>query len=51
MRRESLLRHLRRFGCVLRREEKEHSISENPRTGPADLLKADHSKSYKLRTN
>jgi hypothetical protein len=33
MKREGLLRHLRRNGCVLRREGKEHTLWENPRTG------------------
>jgi mRNA interferase HicA len=33
MKREALLRHLRRYGCVLRREGKEHSLWENPQTG------------------
>ena len=29
MKREGLLRHLRRHGCVLRREGKEHTLWEN----------------------
>ena len=33
MKREGLLRHPRRYGCVLRREGK-----ENPRTGHAEAL-------------
>ncbi len=33
MKRESLLRHLRRYGCVLRREGK-----ENPQTGHAEAV-------------
>jgi len=33
MKREGLLRHLRRHGCILRREGKEHSLWENPQTG------------------
>ncbi len=33
MKREALLRHLRQYGCVLRREGKEHAIWENPQTG------------------
>jgi hypothetical protein len=33
MKREGLLlRHLRRSGCVLRREGKEHALWENPQT-------------------
>src|ERR1700674_1849156 len=35
MKLEGLLRHLRRNGCVLRREGKEHSLWENPQTGHA----------------
>jgi len=33
-----LLRHLRRHGCVLRREGKEHSLWENPQTGHAEAV-------------
>lgn len=32
MRRDGLLRHVRRHGCVLRREGKEHALWENPQT-------------------
>lgn len=38
MKREVLLRHLRRYGCILRREGKEHSLWENPRTGHAEAV-------------
>ena len=38
MRRERLLRHLRRHGCVIRREGKEHSLWENPQTGHAEAV-------------
>jgi hypothetical protein len=38
MRREGLLRHLRRNGCVLRREGKEHTLWENPQTGHAETV-------------
>src|SRR5437016_8090927 len=38
MKREGLLRHLRRHGCVLRREGKEHSLWENPQTGHAEAV-------------
>jgi hypothetical protein len=38
MKREGLLRHLRRHGCVLRREGKEHTLWENPQTGHADAV-------------
>ncbi len=39
MKRETLLRHLRRYGCVLRREGKEHSVWENPQTGHAEAAR------------
>ena len=35
---DSLLRHLRRHGCVIRREGKEHSLWENPQTGHAEAV-------------
>lgn len=38
MKREGLIRHLRRYGCVLRREGKEHTLWENPRTGHAEAV-------------
>ena len=38
MKLEGLLRHLRRNGCVLRREGKEHSLWENPQTGHAEAV-------------
>ena len=38
MKRETLLRHLRRCGCVVRREGKEHSFWENPQTGHAEAV-------------
>jgi mRNA interferase HicA len=38
MKLEGLLRHLRRYGCVLRREGKEHAIWENPQTGHAEAI-------------
>jgi hypothetical protein len=38
MKREVLLRHLRRCGCVVRREGKEHSLWENPQTGHAEAV-------------
>jgi mRNA interferase HicA len=38
MKRDRLLRHLRHYGCVLRREGKEHSLWENPRTGHAEAV-------------
>lgn len=36
MKREELLRYLRKHGCVSRREGAEHSLWENPRTGHAE---------------
>lgn len=38
MKREGLLRHLRRYGCVLRREGKEHTLWENPQTGHSEAV-------------
>jgi hypothetical protein len=38
MKREALLRHLRRNGCVLRREGKEHTLWENPQTGQMEAV-------------
>ena len=38
MKLEGLLRHLRRYGCVLRREGKEHALWENPQTGHAEAV-------------
>jgi len=38
MKREGLLRHLRRYGCILRREGKEHAFWENPQTGHAEAV-------------
>ena len=45
MKRESLLRHMRRHGCILRREGKEHH--ENPETGHAEAIPR-HSEIAKL---
>jgi predicted RNA binding protein YcfA (HicA-like mRNA interferase family) len=38
MKREELLRHLRKNGYVLRREGKEHSLWENPQTGHTEAV-------------
>jgi mRNA interferase HicA len=38
MKRERLLRHLRRHGCVSRREGKAHSLWENLQTGHAEAI-------------
>jgi len=36
MKRNSLLRHLRKHGCYLKREGREHSLWINPRTGAVE---------------
>ncbi len=38
MKRGSLLRHLRRHGCFLKREGKEHSLWSNPQTGAVEAV-------------
>ena len=38
MKLQGLLQHLRRHGCVLRREGKEHALWENPQTGHAEAV-------------
>lgn len=38
MKRRALLRHLRRHGCVLRREGGSHSLWTNPRTGAVEAV-------------
>lgn len=38
MKRGSLLRHLRRYGCYLKREGKEHSLWCNPQTGAVEAV-------------
>jgi hypothetical protein len=38
MKRRVLLRHLRRHGCVLKREGGEHSLWTNPRTGEMEAV-------------
>ena len=38
MRRESLLRHLRRHGCYLKREGRAHSLWSNPQTGQVEAV-------------
>ncbi|MGH9426382.1 MAG: type II toxin-antitoxin system HicA family toxin [Terriglobia bacterium] len=38
MKRGALLRHLRRHGCFLKREGKEHSLWSNPRTGHVEAV-------------
>lgn len=38
MKRSALLKHLRRYGCVLKREGGSHSIWKNPRTGQIEAV-------------
>lgn len=38
MKRESLIRHLRRHGCYLKREGRSHSIWTNPNTGQSEAI-------------
>jgi len=38
MKRESLLRHLRRHGCYLKREGASHSLWINPATGAVEAV-------------
>jgi mRNA interferase HicA len=38
MKLDALLRHLRRNGCILRREGREHAIWENPQTGHGEAV-------------
>jgi len=38
MKRNSLLRHLRKYGCYLKREGREHSLWLNPKTEISNQL-------------
>ena len=38
MKRSALLRHLRRYGCVLKREGSAHSLWMNPQTGQMEAV-------------
>lgn len=38
MKRRELLRHLRRFGCTLKRERASHSLWQNPPTGQVEAI-------------
>ncbi len=38
MKRTALLRHLRRYGCVLKREGRSHSLWMNPETGEVEAV-------------
>lgn len=38
MKREELLRHLRRHGCILKREGRSHSLWMNPTNGAVEAV-------------
>ncbi|HEY7546921.1 MAG TPA: type II toxin-antitoxin system HicA family toxin [Blastocatellia bacterium] len=38
MKRDSLLRHLRKHGCYLKREGRSHSLWCNPKTGEVEAV-------------
>ncbi|MCI0692725.1 addiction module toxin, HicA family [candidate division KSB1 bacterium] len=38
MKREALLKHLRKHGCYLKREGREHSLWCNPQTGQVEAV-------------
>jgi hypothetical protein len=38
MKRSSLLRHLRKHGCILKREGARHSLWTNPQTGAVEAV-------------
>lgn len=38
MKRQALLRHLRRYGCSLKREGRSHSLWMNPRAGEIETV-------------
>jgi predicted RNA binding protein YcfA (HicA-like mRNA interferase family) len=38
VKRESLIRHLRKHGCYLKREGRSHSIWTNPNTGQSEAI-------------
>jgi mRNA interferase HicA len=38
MKRKTLLKHLRRYGCVLKREGRSHSLWMNPQTGEVEAI-------------
>jgi hypothetical protein len=48
MKRSSLLRHLRRHGCFLKREGRSHSLWENPLTGHTEAVPRDSEVSNRL---
>jgi len=38
MKRSSLLQHLRKYGCFLKREGRKHSLWTNPKTGAIEAV-------------
>ncbi|MBT3274679.1 MAG: addiction module toxin, HicA family [Spirochaetales bacterium] len=38
MKRDTLLKHLRRNGCILKREGRSHSLWMNPQTGAVEAV-------------
>jgi mRNA interferase HicA len=38
MKRNALLKHLRRYGCILKREGSSHSLWINPQTGAVEAI-------------
>jgi hypothetical protein len=38
MKRSSLLKHLRKYGCILKREGRSHSLWTNPATGSVEAV-------------
>ena len=38
MKRRALLKHLRKHGCILKREGKAHSLWSNPQTGDVEAV-------------
>ena len=42
MKRQALLQHLRRHGCIFKSEGASHSLWENPRTGYVEAVPRDN---------
>ena len=38
MKRTALLRHLRKYGCILKREGRQHSLWTNPQNGQVEAV-------------
>ena len=51
MKRGALLRHLRKHGCFLKREGKEHSLWSNPKTGHVEAVPRHNEISNQLGKN